>query len=86
MNRSMWSDKGEKQWNIDLKFIPGGESDQNDCIKVFTSTAPFPLLHVDDLLDASAWGGEGPKCLRVKSVEHAIVEKPALGIDPSGRQ
>lgn len=64
--------------------VPGG-LDEDDRIKVFTSTAPFPPFHVGDLLDASTWEHTGSKCLRVLSVEHAIVEKSPLGIDPSGR-
>jgi hypothetical protein len=67
-----------------LEIYPSGGHDE-DCIKVFTSTAPFAPLHVGDLLDASTWEHTGFKCLRVLSVEHAIVEKPPLGIDPSGR-
>ena len=81
----MWSDKGEAKVEYRLEIYPRGDCDLDDCIKVFTSTAPFPPLHVDDLLDASNWTSGGPKCLRILSVEHAIVEKPTLGIDPSGR-
>ena len=65
-------------------YASGGHGEDN-CIKAFTSSAPFPPLHVGDLLDASTWGYMGFKCLRVLSVEHAIVEKAPLGIDPSGR-
>jgi hypothetical protein len=68
-----------------LEIYPLGGHNEDDCIKVFTSTAPFPPLQVGDLLDASSWGHAGYKCLRVLIVEHAIVEKPSLGIDPSGR-
>jgi len=68
-----------------LEIYASGGHVENNCIKVFTSSAPFPALHVGDLLDASAWEHTGSKCLRVLSVEHAIVEKAPLGIDPSGR-
>jgi len=68
-----------------LEIYASASHNEDDCIKVFTSTAPFPSLHVGDLLDASDWGHTGFKCLRILSVEHAIVEKPPLGIDPSGR-
>jgi hypothetical protein len=57
---------------------------QDDCIKVFTSTDPFPSLQVGNFLDASTWERTRSKRLRVLSVEHAIVEKSPLGIDPSG--
>lgn len=59
--------------------------DEADCIKAFSSTAPFLPFHVGDLVDASTWGHMGCELLRVLSVEHSISEKPALGIDPSGR-
>jgi hypothetical protein len=62
-----------------------GSNYGDDRIKVFTSTAPFPPLQVGDVVDASTWLHTESKCLRVLSVEHAIVEKPPLGIDPSGR-
>jgi hypothetical protein len=68
-----------------LEIYAPGSHHEDDCIKVFTSASPFPPLHVGDLLDASNWGHTGAKCLRVLSVEHAIVEKSPLGIDPSGR-
>jgi hypothetical protein len=68
-----------------LEIYALGSHHEDECIKVFTSTAPFPPLQVGNLLDASSWGHTGPRCLRVLSVEHAIVEKSALGIDPSGR-
>ena len=62
-----------------------GSNYRDSRIKVFTSTAPFPPLQVSDVVDASTWLDSGSKWLRVLSVEHAIVEKPPLGIDPSGR-
>jgi hypothetical protein len=68
-----------------LEIYGLGSHGEDECIKVFTSTAPFQPLHVGDLLDASNWRQTGFKCLRVVDVEHAIVEKPPLGIDPSGR-
>jgi len=68
-----------------LEIYALGGHDENNCIKVFTSTAPFPPLHVADLLDASDWEHPGPKVLEVRSVEHKITEKKSLGIDPSGR-
>jgi hypothetical protein len=60
-----------------------GDGEEN-CIKVFTSTAPFLPFHVGDLLDASPWGYTESKLLRVLNVEHSIAEKSAIGIDPSG--
>jgi hypothetical protein len=63
----------------------GGHNNEDDCIKVFTSSAPFAPLQAGDLLDTSSWGHTGGKMRRIVSVGHAIVEKPALGIDPSGR-
>ena len=68
-----------------LEIYTSGNHDENNCLKTFTSSAPFPSLHDGDLLDTSTWGYMGFKYLRVLSVEHAIVEKPPLGIDPSGR-
>jgi hypothetical protein len=67
-----------------LEIYGLGGSDEDDCIKAFSSTAPFLPFHVGDLLDASTWGHTGSKYLRVLSVQHAIVERSALGIDPSG--
>ena len=61
-----------------------GGNYRDDCIKVFPSTAPFPSLQVGDVVDASTWQQAGSKWLRVLSVEHAIIEKQRLGIDPSG--
>ena len=58
---------------------------EDDCIKVFTSSAPFAPLQAGDPLDMSSWGRIGGKLRRIISVAHAIVEKPSLGIDPSGR-
>jgi hypothetical protein len=68
-----------------LEIYALGSHDEDDCIKEFTAAAPFAPLQAGDLLDASSWGHTGPRFLRVLSVEHAIVEKSALGIDPSGR-
>jgi hypothetical protein len=68
-----------------LEIYALGGHNEDDCIKVFTSAAPFGPLHVGDLLDATNWGHTGAKFFRILGVEHAIVEKPALGIDPSGR-
>jgi hypothetical protein len=65
-------------------YALGGHNEDN-CIKVFTSTAPFAPLQAGDLINASSWGHTGAKFLRALSVEHVIVEKPALGIDPSGK-
>jgi len=59
--------------------------DKEDCIKVFTSAAPFLPLHTGDLLNASTWGRTGSKLLRVLNVEHVIAENSGEGIDPSGR-
>lgn len=76
-----WRNKMEYQLEI---FSPG-EYDKGDCIKVFTSTAPFLPLRAGDLLNASIWGRSESKLLRVLNVEHVIVEKSGGGIDPSGR-
>ena len=56
--------------------------DEANCMKTFSSTAPFLPFHVGDLLDASNWAHKGYQVLRVLSVEHSISEKS--GIDPSG--
>jgi hypothetical protein len=66
-------------------YALGGHDDEDNCIKVFTSAAPFPPFHVGDLLDASGWEHTGSRLLRVRRVEHVIMEKESLGIDPSGR-
>ena len=71
------------EYQLEIYTLGGHTAD--DCIKVFTSSAPFAPLHAGDLLDASNWGYRGSKLRRIVSVEHVIVEKPALGIDPSGR-
>jgi hypothetical protein len=71
------------EYRLEVYALGGGNED--DCIKVFTSTDPFAPLHAGDLLDASGWGHMGARLLRVLSVEHTIVEKSPLGIDPSGR-
>ena len=68
-----------------LEIYPSSGNHAGECVRVFTSTAPFAPLHIGDILDASNWEHTGFKCLRILSVEHAIVEKPALGIDASGR-
>ena len=81
--KSSTKEKIKMQYRLEI-YASGGH-DEDNCIKVFTSTAPFPALHIGDLLDASTWEHTGSKCLRVLSVEHAIVEKSPLGIDPSGR-
>ena len=64
---------------------PGSCEDQ-ECLKIFTSAAPFLPLRIGDLLNASEWDGNGSgwKLLRVSNVEHVIFEKPSAGIDPSG--
>jgi hypothetical protein len=73
----------EMEYRLEIYALGG--HDEDNCIKVFTAAAPFPPLHVGDLLDASGWGHTGSRLLRVRSVEHAIREKESLGIDPSGR-
>jgi hypothetical protein len=71
------------EYQLEIYTLGGHKAD--DCIKVFTSSAPFAPLHAGDLLEVSSWGYMGGKLRRVVSVEHVIMEKPALGIDPSGR-
>jgi hypothetical protein len=78
-------DEGVIEMEYRLEFYTLGGHDEDNCIKVFTSAAPFPPLHVGDLLDTSGWEHPGSRVLRVRSVEHAIMEKESLGIDPSGR-
>jgi len=68
-----------------LKIYSPRGYDKEDCIKMFTSTAPFLPLRTGDFLNASDWDPTGPKLLRVLNVEHVIVEKSGGGIDPSGR-
>jgi len=69
-----------------LEIHRPGSCDHQECLKIFTSTAPFLPLRVGDLLNASAWDRDasGWKLLRVLNVEHVISEKPSAGIDPSG--
>jgi hypothetical protein len=68
-----------------LEIYGLGSYNEDDCIKVFTSTAPFLPVRAGDLLNASTWGLTGSKLLRVLNVEHVISEKSVGGIDPSGR-
>jgi hypothetical protein len=68
-----------------LEFFGPGSYNEDNCIKMFTSTAPFLPLRAGDLLNASTWGLMGFKLLRVLNVEHVISEKSARGIDLSGR-
>ena len=70
-----------------LEIHRPGSCDDQDCLKIFTSAAPFLPLRIGDLLNASEWDGDGSgwKLLRVSNVEHVISEKPSIGIDPSGR-
>jgi hypothetical protein len=78
-------DEGVIEMEYRLEIYALGGHDEDNCIKVFTAAAPFPPLHVGDLLDASGWEHTGSRVLRVRSVEHVIMEKESLGIDPSGR-
>ena len=71
------------EYQLEVYALSGHHED--DCLKVFTSSAPFAPLQAGDLLDVSSWGSMGGNLRRVVSVEHVIVEKPSLGIDPSGR-
>ena len=70
-----------------LEIHRPGSCDDQECLKIFTSAAPFLPLRIGDLLNASEWDGDGSgwKLLRVSNVEHVISEKPSIGIDPSGR-
>jgi hypothetical protein len=70
-----------------LEIYRPGSSENDDCLKVFVSNAPFLPLRVGDLLNASTWGedGSGSRLLRVLNVEHLISEKSGGGIDPSGK-
>ncbi len=69
-----------------LEIHRPGICDDQECLKIFTSTAPFLPLRIGDLLNASTWGrnASGWKLLRVSNVEHVISEKVVAGIDPSG--
>jgi hypothetical protein len=78
-------DEGVTEMEYRLEIYALGGHDEDNCIKVFTAAAPFPPLHVGDLLDASGWEHTRFRVLRVRSVEHVIMEKESLGIDPSGR-
>ena len=71
------------EYQLEIYALSG--HNENDCLKVFTSSAPFAPLHAGDLLDVSSWGDMESTLRRIISVEHVIVEKPPLGIDPSGR-
>ena len=67
-----------------LEIYEYDDDRQAECIKVFTSSAPFSSPRIGELLDASNWEWTRYKHLRVLTVEHAIEEKLHLGIDPSG--
>src|SRR6266849_3337414 len=69
-----------------LEIHRPGSCDDQECLKIFTSAAPFLPLRIGDLLNASAWDRDasGWKLLRVVNVEHVISEKSGGGIDPSG--
>ena len=70
-----------------LEIYRPGSSENDDCLKVFVSNAPFLPLRVGDLLNASTWveDGSGSRLLRVLNVEHLISEKSGGGIGSSGR-
>jgi hypothetical protein len=68
-----------------LEIYALSDHNEDDCIKVFTSSAPFGPFQTGDLLDVSTWGYMGGNLRRVVSVEHVILEKPFIGINPSGR-
>jgi hypothetical protein len=76
--------EGVTEMEYRLEIYALGGHDEDYCIKVFIAAAPFPPLHVGDLLDASGWEHTRFSVLRVRSVEHVIMEKESLGIDPSG--
>jgi len=69
-----------------LEIHRPGSCDDQECLKIFISTAPFLPLRIGDLLNASEWDRDasGWKLLRVLNVEHVISEKSSAGIDPSG--
>ena len=39
-----------------LEIYASSDRNENNCLKAFTSSSPFPPLHAGDLLDASTWG------------------------------
>jgi hypothetical protein len=69
-----------------VKIYRPGNADDDACLKLFTSTAPFLPIRVGDLLNPSTWGeaASSGRLLRVRNIEHLISEKSAGGIDPSG--
>jgi hypothetical protein len=69
-----------------LEIYRSGHFGDGGCIKSFSSTDPFMLVRVGDLLDSRTWGEAacGSNFLRVLNVEHCISEKTSPGIDPSG--
>jgi len=69
-----------------LEIYRPGSCDNQGCIKVFTSAAPFLPIRVGDLLNTTNWGKESSewRLLRVLNIEHLISEKSSAGIDPSG--
>jgi len=69
-----------------LKIYRPGSCDDQGCIKVFTSAAPFLPIRAGDLLDATPWGKDASqwKLLRVLNIEHLISETSGGGINPSG--
>jgi hypothetical protein len=77
--------KLEKKMEYQLEIYGPGGYNKEDCIKVFTSSAPFLPLHAGDLLNTSVWGPAGSTLLQVLNVEHVIIEKSSEGIDPSGK-
>jgi hypothetical protein len=70
-----------------LKIYRPGSCDEDGCIKLFSSAAPFVPIRVGDFLNTTTWGKDASewKLLRVLNVEHLISEKSQGGIDPSGR-
>jgi len=64
--------KRRKNMEYQLEIYRPGSCDEDACIRVFTSAAPFLPIHVGDLLDAATWGTDASewKLLRVLNVEH----------------
>jgi hypothetical protein len=78
--------RGGTKMEYRLEIYQANGRDDQECLKIFTATAPFLPVRIGDLLNASPWDsdGSGWKLLRVLGVEHVISEKSGLGINPSG--
>src|SRR5260370_41485619 len=54
--------KRRKKMEYQLEFYRPGSCDEDACIRVFTSAAPFLPIHVGDLLNTPSWGKDASEC------------------------